>query len=150
MPKTWVDPWVRNILWRRKWHPTPVFLSGKFYGQRSLAVYSGVTKGRMQLSNWGHTPQNQDKDHRGPSPLGAAIWASPVAHMVNNLPAIQKTWIRSLGLENPLEEEMATQSSILAWRTPWTEESGGLQSMGSQRVGHDWVTDKNNNKNTIH
>ena len=57
--------------------------------------------------------------------------------MVNNLPAIQKTWIRSLGLENPLEEEMATQSSILAWRTPWIEESGGLQSMGSQRVGHD-------------
>ena len=46
------DSWVGKIPWRRKWHPTPVFLSGKFYGQRSLAVYSGVTKGRMQLSNW--------------------------------------------------------------------------------------------------
>ena len=46
-------------------------------------------------------------------------------------------WVRFLGWEDPLEEEMATHSSILAWRIPWTEESGGLQSMGSLRVGHD-------------
>ena len=72
MQKTWVDPWVRKILWRRKWHPTPVFLSGKSHGQRTLAGYSGVTKGRTQLSDWGHTHQNQDKDHRGLGPLGAA------------------------------------------------------------------------------
>ena len=56
-----------------------------------------------------------------------------------NLPAMQ-TWIQSLGQEDPLEEGMATHSSILAWRIPWTEEPGGLQSMGSQRVGQDWVT----------
>ena len=49
--------------------------------------------------------------------------------------AVQETWVQSLGQENPLEEGMATHSSILAWRIPWTEESGGLQSMGSQRVG---------------
>ena len=57
--------------------------------------------------------------------------------MVKNLPAMQETWILSLCWEDPLEKEMATHSSILAWRIPWTEESGGLQSMGLQRVGHD-------------
>ena len=60
-----------------------------------------------------------------------------MAQVVKNLPAMQETWVQSLGWEDPLEEDMATHSSILAWRTPWTEESGGLQSMGSQRVGHD-------------
>ena len=57
--------------------------------------------------------------------------------MVNNPPAIQETWVRSLGQEDPLEKEMATHSSILAKRIPWTEEPDGLQSMGSQRVRHD-------------
>ena len=60
-----------------------------------------------------------------------------VAQTVKNLPAMWETWVRSLGWEDPLEEGMANHSSILAWRTPWTEESGGLQSMESQRVGHD-------------
>ena len=63
---------------------------------------------------------------------------SLVAQLVNNLPAMQETWIRSLGQEDPLEKEMATHSSILAWRIPWTEEPGGLLSIGSHRVGHDW------------
>ena len=62
--------------------------------------------------------------------------ASPVAQMVKNLPAMQETWVQSLGQEEPLEKGMATQSSILAWRIPWTEEPDGLQSMGSQRVCH--------------
>ena len=57
--------------------------------------------------------------------------------MVKNLPAMQETWVRSLGQEGTLEKGMATHSSILAWRIPWTEELGGLQSMGLQRVGHD-------------
>ena len=56
--------------------------------------------------------------------------------MVKNLPAMQETRVRSLGWEDPLEKEMATHSSILAWRIPWAEEPGGLQSMGSQRVRH--------------
>ena len=60
-----------------------------------------------------------------------------VAQTVKNLPAMWETWVRSLGWEDPLEEGMATQSSTLAWRIPWTEEPGGLQSMGSQRVRHD-------------
>ena len=68
------------------------------------------------------------------------IWASLVAQSVKNLPAVQETWVRSLGQEGPLEKEMTTHSSILAWRIPWMEEPGGLQSMRSQRVGHNWVT----------
>ena len=60
--------------------------------------------------------------------------------MVKNLPAKQETRDQALGLEDPLEEEMATHSSILAWEIPRTEEPGGLQSMGSQRVGHDLAT----------
>ena len=62
---------------------------------------------------------------------------SLVAQMVKHLPAMPDTWVQSLGWENPLEKEMATHSSILAWEIPWTEEPGGLQSMGLQRVGHD-------------
>ena len=57
--------------------------------------------------------------------------------MVNNLPALQKTQVQSLGREDPLEKNMASHSRILAWRTPWTEEPGGLQSMGSKRVRQD-------------
>ena len=60
--------------------------------------------------------------------------------MVKCLPAMLETWVRFLGREDPLEKEMATHSSILAWRIPWTEEPGGLQSMGSQRFGHNRVT----------
>ena len=63
--------------------------------------------------------------------------ASLVAQSVKNLPAVQETQVRSLGWEDPLEKEMATHSSILAWKISWTEEPGGLQSMGLQRVGHD-------------
>ena len=60
--------------------------------------------------------------------------------MVKHLPAMQETRVRSLGRENPLKKEMATHSSTLAWKIQWTEEPGMLQSMGSQRVGHDLVT----------
>ena len=60
--------------------------------------------------------------------------------MVKNLPAMQETSFQSLGWEDPLEKEMATHSSILAWRILWTEEASGLQSMGSQRVRHDSAT----------
>ena len=64
------------------------------------------------------------------------MWASPVAQMVKNLPAMQETGVRSLGQEDTVEKEMATHSCILAWETPWTEEPGGLHPMVSQRVGH--------------
>ena len=65
------------------------------------------------------------------------ILASLVAQMVKSLPAVQETCVQSLGWEDPLEKEVATHSSILAWKILWIEEPGRLQSMGSQRVGHD-------------
>ena len=67
--------------------------------------------------------------------------------VVKNLPAHAKTqemWVQSLGQEDPLEKEMATPSSILAWRIPWTEEPGRLQSMGLQRIRHDWAIGAHN------
>ena len=62
---------------------------------------------------------------------------SLVAQRLKHLPAMRETWVLSLGREDPLEKEMATHSIILAWRIPWMEEPDGLQSVGSQRVGHD-------------
>ena len=88
-----------------------------------------------------------------PIPLGSKCqWAyeckslpnvrrtSLVAQTVKHLSTMWETWVRSLGWEDPLEKEMAIHSRIIAWKIPWTERPGRLQSMGSQRVGHDWVT----------
>ena len=66
------------------------------------------------------------------------IRASLVAQMVKSLPAVQETWVRSLSWEDPLEKEMETHSSILAWKIPWMKEPGGLPPIGSQRVGYNW------------
>ena len=65
------------------------------------------------------------------------LFENMVAQRVTHLPTMQETWSQSLGQEDLLEKEMATHSSILAWKIPWMEEPGRLQSMGSQRVGHD-------------
>ena len=70
----------------------------------------------------------------------ADSWASLMVQMVKDTPAMWETWVRSLGQESPQEEGIATHSSILSWRIPWTEEPCGPQSMGSQRVGHNWAT----------
>ena len=87
---------------------------------------------RPPVASWvGKIPWRRD---RLPTPYS---WASLVAQLVKNPPAIRETWVRSLSRDNPLEEGMATHSSILAWRIPWTEEPGQLQSTGSQEVGHD-------------
>ena len=72
--------------------------------------------------------------------IGHDLMTSLVAQTVKRLPAMQETRVWSLGREDPLEKEMATHSSTLAWRIPWTEEPSGLQSMELQRVGHDWAT----------
>ena len=118
------DPWVRKILWRRKWQPTPVLFPKKSHGQRSLAGYSPLGRKELDTTEWIHFRR----------------WTSLVAQRLKRLPALRETWVQSLGWEDPLEKEMTTHSSILAWRIPWTEEPGGLQSTGSQRVGHDWAT----------
>ena len=73
-------------------------------------------------------------------PQSLPAWGFPVAQMVKNMPAMQETGVQSLGWEDPLEKGMATHSNILAWRILWTEEPGELQSMGLQRIRHNWVT----------
>ena len=79
-----------------------------------------------------------EKEGLNPSSVpGNGFEASLVAQRLKRLPLMRETWVRSLSQEDPLEKEMATHSSILAWRIPWTEEPGGLQSIGLQRVIHD-------------
>ena len=87
-------------------------------------IVHGVTKSQTQLSDFHFT----------------VIWTSLVAQTVKRLPTMRETWVQFLGQEDLLEKEMATHSSTLAWKTPWTEKPGRLQSMGSQRVRHDWAT----------
>ena len=100
------------------WTKQPIVLS-LTYHLFSLSCFPSCLKIWMQLNN---------------KPI------SKEAQMVKNPPAMWETWIWSLGWEDPLEKEMATHSSILAWRIPWTAEPGGLQSKGWQRVRHDWLT----------
>ena len=94
----------------------------------------------MQLWTWIYKSLSPAFSYFGYIPIYECDWASLVAQMVKNLPAMQETQVQSLGQEDPLEKGMATHSSILAWRIPWTEEPGGLQSTGLQRVRHDWAT----------
>ena len=85
---------------------------------------------------WGGLPfpSPGDLPNPGIELKSPTLWASRVAQLVRNLPAMQETWVQFLGWEDTLEKEMATHSSILAWRIPWTEEPGRLQSMGSQEL----------------
>ena len=92
--------------------------------------------GQPWFYDWFYYLANCIRTLQCPCPL----WASLVAQRVKYLPAIQETWVRSLGQEDPLEKEMATHSSTLAWKIPWTEKPGRQQSMGSQRVWHNWAT----------
>ena len=103
-------------------------------GLRSWRGGSGVGQGRWALPVPASSPalgptKNAGKDE--------ALQFSPGSSAVKNLPEMRETQVRPLGQEDALEKERATHSSILAWRIPWSEESGGLQSMGSQRVGQD-------------
>ena len=97
-----------------------------------------LTSWRSRSPTWRPCPQRSGQCPLWSQSLTAG--ASPVTQTVKNLPAMQETQVQSLGQEDPLEKGIATHSSILAWRIPWTEEPGGLQSMGSQRVRHDCVT----------
>ena len=85
-------------------------------------------------------PSGSSHLHDPSKQVCAQVRATLVAQTVKRLPAMQETGVWSLGWEEPLEKEMAAHSSTLAWKIPWTEEHGRLQSMGSQRVGHDWAT----------
>ena len=101
-----------------------------FATPRTVAHQASLSMGFSRQEYWSGSPC--------PSPEG--IQASLVAATVKHLPAMQETRVWSLSQDNPLEKEMATHSSTLAWKIPWMEEPGGLQSMGSQRGGHDRAT----------
>ena len=103
--------------------------------QRQWWTEDGFGSGRKGKTGW--REDSYLKTH-------SLTWAFLVAQMVKNLPAMHKIWVQSLGRKNPLEKEMTTHSSILAWKISWTEEPGGLQSMAQQRVGHDWATNTSN------
>ena len=104
---------------------TPILLPGKFHGLRSLVGYSP----------WGC--KESDRTEQLNFQLSPDSRASLVAQLVKNMPAMQEAWVLFLGGEDHLEKRKAPHSSILAWRIPWTEEPGRLQSMGLQRVGYD-------------
>ena len=87
------------------------------------------------MAEQGLLPSNREQ--RNEAQQWPLLGASLVAQSVKRLPTMRKTWVQSMGWEELLEKEMATHFSILAWKIPWREEPGGLQSMGSQRVGHD-------------
>ena len=110
-----------TIPWRRKWQPTPVFLPGKSRGQRGLEGYSPW--GHKELDTIEQLNWTELKQQKRPP-----RWHSG-KEFCN---ARDETQVQSLGWEDPLEKEMVTHSSILAWRIPWTEGPGGLQSMGLQ------------------
>ena len=128
------NPWSRKIPWRRTWQPTPVFLPGKSHGQRSLAGYSPWTRKEWDTALWLNNNVGQWKIEilmGNPETVWphlifpkiksmSTYQASLVAQLVKNPPAMQETWVQSLGWEDPLEKGKATHSSILAWRIPWT------------------------------
>ena len=145
-----------------KWTEVGVFNSDDYYiyyyGQESLrrnAVAIIVQKSPkcsawIQSQKWQNDlcsfPRHTIQYHSNPSLCPKKwcwrswSWMVLCGSEVKHLPPMQETQVRSLGWEDRLEKEMVTHSSILAWRIPWMEKPGRVQSMGSQRVGHDWVT----------
>ena len=136
----WVAfPFFRGFSQPRDWTQVSYFAGG---------IFTSWAKREAQ-EHWSGYPIPSPEDLPDPGiepgsscPAGGFFtnWAMREAQMVKNLPEMQETWVWSLGWEDPLENGMATHSSIQAWRIPWTEDPGRLQSMGSQRAGHDWVT----------
>ena len=107
------------FFWRRKWQPTPVFLPGEPHGQRNLAGYS--LWGRKELDTTEQlTHTHTQHTHTYIYIHIHTLWNFPCGSAGKELPAIEETWVRSLGWEDPLEKRKATHSSILAWRIPWT------------------------------
>ena len=127
MWETWVRSLGQEVPWRRKWQPTPVLLPRKSHGRRSL-----VSMGSQRVGHDWATSLSffLSSFYRGFPGSSANKEYACNARDPCSIP----------GSEDLLEKEMATRSSILAWRIPWTEEPGRLQAMGLQTVGHDWAT----------
>ena len=125
------DGWMNreNIL---RHHPTPTSMLN--------STFKCLQTPTLKFSSTPHERRSQNSGCTSslcPELLSSKGWASLVAQTVKRLPAMRETRVRFLGWEDPLEKEMAIHSSTLAWKIPWTEEPDRLQSMGSQRVGHD-------------
>ena len=131
------EPWVGQIPWRRKWQPTSVFLPRKSHGQRSLTGYSPLGCKESDMTH-------QLNNDRSLCPLTRHLWCTRYYVQCFACTALFNPHNRGIS-----EKAMAPHSSTLAWQIPWTEEPGGLQSMGSLRVGHDWATELNWNENYI-
>ena len=129
------DGWQLQLGWRRvEWRDLSQRLDALFGSPKDSAVSCAD---ETELS----APQTQrDKGEGSYGDLGASPSTFPVAQMIKNPPSMRVTCVWSLGREDTLEEGTATHSSILAWKISWTEEPGGVQSMGSQRVRHDWAS----------
>jgi len=153
--KTWVQqraihsvrPWASHITSVSLLPPAMGPASACHSSDSSCYVSCELAAGYMEMASIPHTPSLSPPVHQPPRfaqltsyTHSNILGASLVAQMLKNLPAMWETWVWTLGQEDPLKKGMVTPSSILAWRIPWTEEPGGLQPMGSQRVGHDWVT----------
>ena len=131
---TWLSNWINNITW---WlyilyttvYIINIYISENDYHKKFSSCATSHTVTTVFLV----------KELLRPT-LVATLWTFLVAQMVKNLSAMWETQVRLLCWEKLLEKGMATYSRILAWKIPWTEEPGGLQSMGLQRVGHDWAT----------
>ena len=111
----------------------------EFYLYETLSGFSGSSAGKESTCNAGDPGSIPGLGRSSGKGIGYPLqssWASLVAQTVKNLPAMQETQVQFLSWEDPLEKVMATHSGILTWRIPWTEGPSGLQSMGSQRVGH--------------
>ena len=157
------DPWVRKTPWRRAWQPSPVFLLNNSMDRGVWqAVVHRVAKSRTWMKPLcGEVAVTLEKEMVTHSSVPA--WRTPGTAEPGGLPSMgshrvrhdwsdlaqqqqqqqlpmPETRVRSLGREDPLEKEMATHSSILAWKIPRTEDTVRLPSVGSQRVGHDWAT----------
>ena len=136
---------------QRYWSGCHFLFQGIFPDQGSNLVSYVPCIGRWTLYHWATweapvlpdpTLKSWTSDLLLPLLLSSVTFSdtSLVAQMVKHLPTMRESWVWSLGQEDPLEKEMATHSSIHAWKIPWTKEPGGLQSMVLQRVGHDGVT----------
>ena len=142
------EPGLGKCPGRRAWQPTLVLLPGESHGQGSLEGYSPRARKESDTTEetedahnlfWCYGQLCMQLGQSFADRFGS-LRTSVVAQMVKRLPTTWETQVWSLGWEDPRGKEMATYSSTPAWKIPWMEEPGGLQSMGSQRVGHDWAT----------
>ena len=133
----WARSWRMGKVWLQKWEK--VTRHGKPWAVPLCHLFWVIYPVHLGWSQATHAP---GWTYSGEISTAQTYQGSLVAQRVKNWPATQESWVQALHREDPLEKEMATQSSILAWSIPWTEEPGELQSMGLQRVRHNWVTNR--------